>query len=102
LPGSGFDSVLRDPAGRTNWNCQQDAGSTFTAFRQCARTGVNSVFCGQLLNAENRGGRNSVASPAFTPLKRFLRVPEQYPSMARKIFVYKRTGRSKTVTMILT
>jgi hypothetical protein len=38
-----------------------------------------------LLDAENRGWLQFVA-PAIKLLKRFLLAPEQYPSMAGKIF----------------
>jgi hypothetical protein len=101
LPGFWVDSVL--PA-----SCRQNKIGTASKmlaarlppFRQCARTGVNSVFAGQLLNAENRGGPQSVA-PAIHATQAILAGAGTISVHGRQKFLFiKGRGGSKTVTMI--
>jgi len=85
-----------------NWITPARCWQHVYALSAMRRTGVNSVFAGQWLNAENRGGPQSVATGPFTPLKHSCGCRTISVHGRQKFLFIKRTGGSKTVQMILT
>jgi len=94
LPGFWVDSVLPASAGRTKLElparCWQHV---YRPFGNALVPGVNSVFAGQLLNAENRGGPQSVATGHSRHSSDSCGCRNNIRPWPAKIFVYKRTGR---------